>query len=117
MHEFGLVEGIVHAAQARANGRPVERVKVRVSALLRAVDESMEQSFEILTTGTEIDGARLEIVTIPGRGKCSACGEDVEISEPWDPCPSCDEQAVRPTNAEEMILEEIEYGEQEEGVL
>lgn len=96
-------------ARERARGRPVARIKVRVSALLRAEPESMSQAFSMIGTGTEFDGAELELVTIPGQGVCAACGEEMEVLEPWQPCSACGLMSVEVTNADEMILEEVEY--------
>lgn len=109
MHEFGLCEAIVSSVRGRAQGRSVIRVRVRISELLRAEFDSMEQAFEMVTVGTELAGAQLELVAVPGRGTCVACGAEVEVRENWDPCSECGEHAVSPANAEEMILEAIEY--------
>lgn len=109
MHEFGLCEAIVQTAQQRAEGRPVARIRVRVSALLRAEDDSMQQAFSMVRTGTELNDATLDLVEVPGLGTCNECGAETQMENAWDPCPTCGEHALSATNADEMILEEVEY--------
>lgn len=109
MHEFGLTEAIAQTALARADGRSVARVTVRISALLRAETDSMEQAFQMVAAGTCLDGAVLELNIIPGRGTCGMCGSVVEVNDRLDPCPNCGEFSVGGTNDEEMILESVEY--------
>ena len=109
MHEFGLTEAIAATVLERAGGRPVARVRVRMSALLRAEEDSMRQSFEMLGTGNGLQGAVLELETIPAVGRCGMCDRQVEIADRLDPCPECGEHAVGVSESEEMILEEIEY--------
>jgi hydrogenase nickel incorporation protein HypA/HybF len=66
VHEFGLCEAIVDTARLRAQGRPVRRLLVRVGDDLLADVESMRMIFALLSEGTELEGARLDLVAGPG---------------------------------------------------
>lgn len=100
MHEYGLMEAVVERAleECRAHGGlSVDRVRVDVGAFALASPESLETAFEIISRGTVLEGAALEIRQIPGRAACEACGfsgspADLGLEdEPPVPllCPSC----------------------------
>lgn len=108
MHEFGLCEAIVQTARARADGRSVARVTVRVGSLLRAADDSMEMAFTMISSGTELDGAALEIVEVPAVARCQDCGESFEVTEPWAECRRCG-GGLDVDGGSEMVLESVEY--------
>lgn len=100
MHEYGLMEAVVERAleESRARGGlAVDRVRIEVGAFALASPESLGTAFEILSRGTALEGAALEIRQTPGRAACEACGfsgtpEDLGLAdEPPVPllCPSC----------------------------
>lgn len=76
MHEYGLMEALVARAldECHNRGLAADRVRIEVGAFALASRESLETAFEILTRGTELEGAALEIREVPGRASCEACG-------------------------------------------
>lgn len=109
MHEFGLVEGIVEAVCERAGDRPVGRVRVRIGTLHRATDGPMEQAFEMVTAGTPLEGATLELIQIPVTSTCQACGRVETNAEKTMICPTCGASGLDHAGGDELILESIEY--------
>lgn len=101
MHEYGLMQEVVNAALEtcrRQGGRPAARVRIEVGEFAVATRESLETAFEILTRGTLLEHAVLEIAEVPGWAVCGACGfqgsaADLgdELSEPpaLVLCPAC----------------------------
>lgn len=77
MHEYGLMEAVVGAAlqtcQSHADLEPV-RVHIQVGEFAFASRESLVTAFEILSRGTPLEGARLELKEVPGRARCEGCG-------------------------------------------
>ncbi len=77
MHEYGLMEAVVGHALETCRGKdgltPV-RVRVQVGEFAFASRESLETAFEILTRGTSLEGARLDLERLPGRARCESCG-------------------------------------------
>ena len=66
MHEVSLGEAILDAVERRAEGRKVVRVKVRVGTHHSASEPALDQGFALVSEGSVAEGARLEIVTVPG---------------------------------------------------
>jgi hydrogenase nickel incorporation protein HypA/HybF len=108
MHEVGLARAIVAAAERRAAGRPVRAVHVRVGALHRALPEPMRFAFESLVAGTPLDGAQLDVVTVPVASTCRSCGEVEEAAEPTPTCLRCGDSAVDFAGGDELQLVAVE---------
>jgi hydrogenase nickel incorporation protein HypA/HybF len=98
VHEMSYCEGVLEAVERRAAGRPVARVRVRIGVVHRVVAAAFAQSFEMA-----------EVVTIPVQGSCPACGASFETSEPHPACPTCGALDVMTEGGDEVILELIEY--------
>jgi hydrogenase nickel incorporation protein HypA/HybF len=105
-----MCEGILDAALRRAAGRRLRRVKVRVGTMHRIVPDAMDQAFELVSMGTEADGAALELVLVPITIACQApgCGRRSETDEPLGTCPACGGTELELEGGDELLLESIE---------
>jgi hydrogenase nickel incorporation protein HypA/HybF len=109
MHELGLCEDIVAAVDARAAGRAVTRVRVRVGRLHHVHPEAFEQSFAMAAAGGVAEDAVAELVLLPVRARCTACGADAEADEMISACPACGSFDLELTGGDELVLESLEY--------
>jgi hydrogenase nickel incorporation protein HypA/HybF len=62
MHELGLARSIVSIVEEHARGKPVARVKLAVGPLACVETRALQFCWEIVTGGSTLDGASLEIV-------------------------------------------------------
>jgi hydrogenase nickel incorporation protein HypA/HybF len=108
-------EGVLEAVERRANGRPVARVGVRIGAVNRVVAGAFSQSFELAAVGSVAEGAVTEVVTVPVRGSCLACGAVFESVDLAPACVSCGALDVMTEGGDEVILEWIEYHPDDSG--
>ena len=111
MHEMALAEGIVQIVEetARANAAAsVRAVHLRIGALSSVEPAALRFSFDAVTRGTVADGARLEMITTPGRAWCLPCGETVDLARRGDACPRCGSYQLQVTQGDEMRVSEIE---------
>ena len=109
MHELGLCSSIVDAVARRAGERPVARVVVRVGRLHHVHPEAFDQSCAVAATGTVAEGAAAELVLLPVRARCSACGDAWDGEEIPFSCPACGSIDVALTGGDELVLESVEY--------
>ena len=109
MHELGLCSSIVDAVERRAGDRPVARVRVRVGRLHHVHPEAFDQSFAVAAMGTVVEDAAAELVLLPVRACCRACGEEWDGEELPHACPACGAVEVEVTGGDELVLESIEY--------
>ena len=81
MHELALSKAIVDTALRHCDGRKVTVVRTRVGALRQVVPHTLRFNFQIVTRGTQCEGAMLEFERIAARLRCLDCGSE------WDPAP------------------------------
>jgi hydrogenase nickel incorporation protein HypA/HybF len=104
-------EGVLQAVERRAAGRPVARISVRIGVVHRVVADAFAQSFEMAAAGGVADGAVAQVVTVPIKASCTACGAAFDASDPHPACPACGALEVMTVGGDEVILEWIEYRE------
>lgn len=102
MHEVSLVAQLVEACEQRAAGLPVRLVRVRHASSLP--EATVRQAFDLLTVGTELADARLELSSFDVEVRCPCgfvgpLGHDHD-GDPWVLCPSCDDVVSRPRTPE-----------------
>lgn len=111
MHELGMATAIVETAQRRTRGRSVARLRVQVGTMLRAEEDAMRMAFDLAGAGTELEGAVLDLVTVPASLACRSCGVEAEVVSAWPSCPDCGSGDVEVSGGETLLLESIEYRE------
>lgn len=92
MHELSLAESLRQIIEGKAKQQGFKRVYKVVLAVgeLSCVEPSaLAFCFASVMAGSPAEGAELEIVPIPGRGRCPQCREEQALQELHDLCPSC----------------------------
>jgi hydrogenase nickel incorporation protein HypA/HybF len=109
MHELGLCTSIVDAIERRAGERSVARVRIRVGQLHHVHPDAFEQSFSVAAMGTVAEDAAAELVLLPVRVRCAACGSDWEADGLPAACERCGSPGIELLGGDELVLESIEY--------
>jgi hydrogenase nickel incorporation protein HypA/HybF len=107
VHELSITQSVVDTVAERLGGQRVERVTVVVGKLSGVVPDAMMFCFDLCTTGTPLEGARLEIVEVPGEGRCRTCGADVELEDFIALCP-CGSADLAITGGEQLTIKDVE---------
>jgi hydrogenase nickel incorporation protein HypA/HybF len=111
MHEMSLVEGVrelVEDAAQREGFRRVKQVRVEIGQLSGVEREAFEFCFDLAMRGGITDGAQLEIVATPGRGRCPTCGKEGGLAVVYDPCEHCGMAPVAVIGGTEMRVIDLE---------
>ncbi len=104
MHEYGLMENVIAAILAElkksgddpAGRRPT--VSLKVGALEMHSEEATRQAFQVLSQGTVLEGALLNLTILPVTLACAQCGfngplplgaADPHAALPMAECPRC----------------------------
>ncbi len=106
MHELAIAEEVVALVAARTNGARVTRVVLEIGRLCAVLPDAMRFCFDLATEGTAAEGARLEILESPGRGRCRACGADVVLERPFARC-RCGGSDLEWLAGEELRIKEV----------
>lgn len=108
MHELGITRNIVAIVAEHAGGRRVARVTVDVGRLSGVMGEAIGFAFDVVSRGTVLEGARLELHDIDGRGRCRTCGVEFPTPELFTPC-ACGSRDVERIAGEELKIREFEF--------
>lgn len=111
MHEMSLAEGILQLVEETARREQAAQIKtifVEIGRLSCVEPEALKFCFDSVSRGSMAEGARLEIIDIEGRARCSGCGENVSMQESYDACPLCGHHPLQALSGTEMRVKEIE---------
>ncbi|MDA8429621.1 MAG: hydrogenase maturation nickel metallochaperone HypA [Geobacteraceae bacterium] len=111
MHEMSITQGIIDICESHAGGRRVLAIDVEIGELSSVVPDAVAFCFEACSQGTLLQGARLNFIRIPGRGRCLDCGADTPLAAIFGACQSCGGFRVTIVAGEEMRVREIEVDE------
>ena len=111
MHEMSLCEGILQVLEEQASAQGFARVNcvwLEIGALSGVEIEAMRFGFDAVMKGSLANGARLEIIRLPGRAWCMQCAKPVEVAQRYDACPDCGGVQLQVTGGDEMRIKELE---------
>ena len=107
MHELALMESLVAAVQEHVAEGRVVAIRLEIGRLAAVVPDALRFSFDVCAQGTRLEGARLDIVPIDGRGRCRACGEERCVDTRFSAC-GCGSFDVALLAGEELRVRELE---------
>ena len=112
MHELSIANSLVEVAteHARANGAAgIRAIRLRIGQLSCVHRQALEFSFELVTEGTLLEGARLDIDEVPVAIFCEPCGEVVELPDfQRFRCPRCNTPSADIRQGRELDVESLE---------
>lgn len=111
MHEMSLAEGILRIIEDAARSQKFARVKsvrLEIGRLSSVEPEALNFCFDAVMRGSCAEGARLDILPVPGTGWCMDCCGSVELAALCDPCPECGGYKVQATGGTEMRVKDLE---------
>ncbi len=83
------------------------RVVLEVGKLAGVMADSIAFCFEVVTQGTSLEGARLEIVEVDGAGRCRACAVELAITMPYAEC-SCGGRDIEVVRGQDLRIKSME---------
>lgn len=111
MHEMSLCESILGILNEQAEQQAfskVDRVCLEVGPLSGVEPEALRFGFDVVMRGSLAEQARLDIVIPPAMAWCQPCGQNVPVSERYDPCPVCGALQLQVTSGAELRIKELE---------
>lgn len=111
MHEMSLCEGVLNILEEQSQAQNFQRVKtvwMEIGELSCVEISALNFGFEVVTKGTLADGAKLEIIQVPGQAWCMQCMKTVSIHQRYDACNECGSYQLQVTGGEELNIKELE---------
>jgi hydrogenase nickel incorporation protein HypA/HybF len=107
MHELAITESLVDAVTARLPGQRVTCVRLEIGALSGVVAESVRFCFDLVTEGTCLEGAALEIAQPRAQCDCRSCGTQFEPDGPIALCP-CGSADVTVLTGQQLTITSVQ---------
>lgn len=108
MHELSITRNLVALVAERATGKRVSAVTLVVGKLTGVDVEAVRYCFDLCAEGTPLQGARLEVEEIAGRGACDRCGVEQELLAPVLKCACGPGARMRVLAGEELTVRSME---------
>ena len=111
MHEMSIAMSmieIVKEEMRKCDAKKLRSVRLNVGQLSAVVPEALSFCFEVVTKGTEMEGARLVMDIIPLRGYCDICEKEFEIKDYVFACPFCASKDIKTLSGQDLAVVEIE---------
>ena len=111
MHEMSLCEGILQVIEDESGKQGFSKVKnlwLEIGELAGVEIEALEFCFDAVKRDSVADGAKMNIISIPGRAWCMLCSHDVAVRQRFDACPDCGSYQLQVTAGDEMRIKELE---------
>jgi hydrogenase nickel incorporation protein HypA/HybF len=106
VHELSVTQSVVEAVIERTGDAPVATVRVRVGRLSGVVADAMLFCFDLVTSGTALEGATLEIETCDAVASCRSCRHRFVVDDAVLLCP-CGSADVEILSGRELTVASV----------
>ncbi len=110
MHELAITRSVVDQIGERLGGAKVTRVALEIGRLSGVVCDSVRFCFDVCTQGTALEGARLEIIEMPGRARCRDCDNRFAVDDLLTLC-RCGSADLELLAGQELKIREVEIAD------
>lgn len=107
MHELSITQSVVDQIAERMDGETVTGVCLEIGKLSGVVPDSVRFCFDLVCTGTVLQGARLDILEPGGRAHCRSCDGEFELDDMILLCP-CGSANVTVLTGRELKIKSVE---------
>ena len=111
MHEMSIAQGmidIIREEMQKYDAKTLRSVRLSIGKMSAIVPDALSFSFEVITAGTEMEGARLIMDIIPLKAHCYACEKEFEIENYVFACPVCKGTKFKTISGQDLSIREIE---------
>ena len=111
MHEMSIAQSlleIIREEMAKNDAKVLRSVRLHIGQLTAIVPESLSFCFEVMTAGTDLEGAKLIMEIIPLVGYCENCKKEFPIENYAFECPFCRSTEIKTISGEELSIVEME---------
>jgi hydrogenase nickel incorporation protein HypA/HybF len=108
VHELSLIQSVVDAVAEKTAPARVTVVRLEIGRLSGVVVDSIRFCFDLVTEGTALAGATLEIAEPAGHGRCRDCAAEFDVDDPIVLCPGCGSADVAVLSGRELRITSVE---------
>ena len=111
MHEMSIAQSVIDIIKEemqKNNVTILKSARLHIGQMSAIVPDSLAFCFEVITTGTELEGAKLIMDIIPLKGYCRSCDSEFEIKDYAFFCPSCESTEIETIGGQDLSIVEME---------
>ena len=111
MHEMSIAQSLfdnLREEMTRHQASTLKSVRLHLGQLSAIVPASLSFCFEVITAGTNLEGAELIMETIPLRAACRDCDASFDIENYVFKCPHCGSARIDTLSGQELSIVEME---------
>jgi len=111
MHELAMAQAILDKAQQQAEVHRAHRVlaiRLQIGELSTAMPDALIFSFEVISKNTCAQDAKLDIIRVPWRIRCSSCQKEYQVHDRLALCPECNNAGGETISGKELTITEME---------
>jgi hydrogenase nickel incorporation protein HypA/HybF len=111
MHEMSIAQSlldIIKEEMQKHDARILRAVHLNVGQMTAVVPEALTFCFEVITSGTELEGAQMFMNMVPLKGYCPDCGREFTIEDYTFICPSCGGTNIETIGGQDLSIVDIE---------
>jgi hydrogenase nickel incorporation protein HypA/HybF len=99
---------IIQEEMEKHGARELRSVRLNIGQMSAVVPDALSFCFQVITEGTALEGARLDMEIIPLKGICRTCGSEFEIVDYAFVCPACAGTQIEAVAGQDLSIVEIE---------
>lgn len=111
MHEMSIAHSLIEIVKEemiKNDASVLKTVRVHIGQMSAIVPESLSFCFDVMTSGTELEGARLLMDIIPLQGVCRDCKGEFDIKDYVFLCPQCGSRNIETLTGRDLSIVEME---------
>lgn len=111
MHEMSIAQSLIEIIKeemARNDVKILRSVRLQIGQLTAVVPESLSFCFQVMTSGTEMEGANLVMDLVPLQALCRGCKNEFVIENYTFRCPRCEATDLETIAGQELSIVEME---------
>ncbi len=111
MHEMSIAQGIIDIVREemqKHNARVLRSIRVSIGQMSAVVPEALSFCFNVITSGTDLEGAELIMDIIPIQGYCPDCKREFTVEDYIFECPFCKGTDIKITGGKDLSIVELE---------
>lgn len=111
MHEMSIAQSLIEILReemTRHGAKNLRSVRLHIGRLAAIVPESLSFCFQVMTAGTDMEGAKLVMETIPLEAFCKVCKKTFFIENYAFRCPSCGAKDIDTLRGQDLSIVDME---------
>jgi hydrogenase nickel incorporation protein HypA/HybF len=99
---------IIKEEMSKNNARLLRAVSLQIGEMSAIVPEALSFSFDVIISGTDLEGAELKMEIVPLTGYCHHCKLTFDIEDYTFVCPKCGDVDIDTLSGQDLSIVEIE---------